>query len=77
MVPARLQTKTDAPIVWRPGCSKTMSGSSPTRARMSLPRRRHSRLVLGVLVAPEPVARRLAVDDGLDAEVVEQGDLVR
>ena len=34
-------------------------------------------LVLGVLVGPELVARGLAVDDGLDAELVEQVDLVR
>ena len=33
-------------------------------------------LVLGVLVLPEPVAGRLAVDDGLDAEVVEEGHLL-
>ena len=34
------------------------------------------RLVLGVLVRPEAVVRRLAVDHGLDPEVVEQLDLL-
>ena len=54
-----------------------MSGSSPTSSRIFLPKRRHSRLVLGVRVGPEPVALGLAVDDRLDAELVEQLDLVR
>ena len=35
------------------------------------------RLVLGVLVLPEPVAGRLAVDDRLDPEVVEELHLLR
>jgi hypothetical protein len=59
-----------------PGCSKTISGSPPTRVPDVLAEAAPLRLVLGVLVAPEPVAGRLAVDDRLDAEVVEQGHLL-
>ena len=42
MVPPLLHTNTDAPIVDRPGCSNTMSGSVPASSRMRLPKRRHS-----------------------------------
>jgi hypothetical protein len=42
IVPPRLAMNTDAPMVWRPGCSNTMSGSSPTSERTFLPNRRHS-----------------------------------
>ena len=42
MVPPRVHTNTDAPIVERPGCSNTISGSRPTSSRIRLPSRRHS-----------------------------------
>ncbi len=43
IVPPLRAAKTDAPNVSRPGCSKTMSTSSPpVSSRMSLPNRRHS-----------------------------------
>ena len=44
MVPPRRATKTLAPNVSRPGCSKTMSGSRPpVSARIVAPKRFHSR----------------------------------
>ena len=42
MVPPLRHTNTDAPMVERPGCSNTMSGSPPTSSRIRLPNRRHS-----------------------------------
>src|SRR6478752_942169 len=50
MVPPLRVTKTDAPNVSRPGCSKTMSMSSPpVSSRILLPRRCHS---LGFCLVP-------------------------
>ena len=54
-----------------------MSTSSPTRAADVLAEAAPLRLVLGVLVLPEPVVGRLAVDDRLHPEVVQELDLVR
>ena len=63
-------------MVWRPGCSKTMSGSPPDQAPDVLAEAAPLRLVLGVLVAPEPVVGRPPVDDRLDPELVEQRHLL-
>jgi hypothetical protein len=41
-VPPRAAMNTEAPMVWRPGCSNTMVGSSPISERTFLPSRRHS-----------------------------------
>ena len=76
IVPPRAATNTEAPKVWRPGCSNTMSTSRPIWAADVLAEAAPLRLVLGVLVGPEPVAGGLAVDHVLDAELVEQVDLV-
>ena len=50
MVPPLRVTKTEAPKVSRPGCSKTMSMSSPpVSSRMRAPKRFHS---LGFCLVP-------------------------
>ena len=59
-------------MVCRPGCSKTISGSAPTRPAYVLAEPAPFRLVLGVLVGPEAIVRCLAVDHCLDSEVVEE-----
>ena len=63
-------------MVWRPGCSNTISGSAADQRADVLAEAPPLRLVLRVLVGPEAIVGRLAVDDGLDAQVVEQLDLL-
>ena len=57
IVPPRRVTYTDAPNVSRPGCSKTMSTSSPpVSSRILAPNRFHSLGSWVLLVLPELVA---------------------